>query len=156
MEEVWEETLLIPPPDGVPIWGQMKESGECRSFILTKSGEPLIEGEIVALFLGEATGGESPPPDPSGEQQALAAWHLVHISHQVSSPWRTWFQKPPTDASIDVVTGGADQANSLHACVDGRSCFDLDLFKTWTLKLYDGQSLCTTLSGTQVWLARSC
>ena len=82
--------------------------------------------EDVGKRSTEAMAGESLAPDPSGEQQALAAWHLIHISHQVLSLWRTWFQKATIDASIDVVIGGAGPANPFHACVDGRFCSDFD------------------------------
>ena len=36
IEEAWEETLLIPPPDLVPMWSQMKDSGGCCGFRRTK------------------------------------------------------------------------------------------------------------------------
>ena len=35
----WEDTLLIPPPDLVPMWGQMAESGDCCGFIVPKRTE---------------------------------------------------------------------------------------------------------------------
>ena len=35
IEEAWAETLLIPPPDSVPMWGEMEDSGSC-GFIPTK------------------------------------------------------------------------------------------------------------------------
>ena len=37
-EETWEETLLIPPLDFVPMWGQT-ESGDCCGFIVPKWSE---------------------------------------------------------------------------------------------------------------------
>ena len=40
IEETWEKTLLIPPPDVVPMWGQGKESGDCCSFTTTMKSEP--------------------------------------------------------------------------------------------------------------------
>ena len=40
IEETWEETLLLPPPGVVPMWGQMKESGDCCGFIIMKKSEP--------------------------------------------------------------------------------------------------------------------
>ena len=35
IEEVWEEMLLIPPPDLVPLWDQMQDSGDCCGFMVT-------------------------------------------------------------------------------------------------------------------------
>ena len=32
IEEAWEKTLLIPPPDVVPMCAQIKESGDCCGF----------------------------------------------------------------------------------------------------------------------------
>ena len=40
IEETWEKTLLIPPPDVVPMRGQMEESEDCCGFTLTKKSEP--------------------------------------------------------------------------------------------------------------------
>ena len=42
IEETWEKTLLIPPPDVVPMWCQMKESGDCCGFTMTKKSEPRL------------------------------------------------------------------------------------------------------------------
>ena len=39
IEVTWEKTLVILPPDLVPMWGQMEESGDCCGFIQKKSGE---------------------------------------------------------------------------------------------------------------------
>ena len=36
IEEAWAETLLIPPPDVVAMWGQMEDSGDCFGFKLRK------------------------------------------------------------------------------------------------------------------------
>ena len=36
VEETLEETLLIPPPDLVPMWGRMEESGDCCGFSVPK------------------------------------------------------------------------------------------------------------------------
>ena len=38
--EAWEETLLIPPPDFVPVWGQMEDSGDCCGFKTKKNHVP--------------------------------------------------------------------------------------------------------------------
>ena len=40
IEEVWDETLLILPQDVVPMWSQMKDSGDCCALIPTRSHEP--------------------------------------------------------------------------------------------------------------------
>ena len=40
IEETWEETLLIPPLDLVPMWGQMNDSGDCCGFISTRNNVP--------------------------------------------------------------------------------------------------------------------
>ena len=40
IEETWETTLLILPPDVVPMWCQLKESGDCCGFTTTKKSEP--------------------------------------------------------------------------------------------------------------------
>ena len=40
IEEVWEETLLILPPDVVPMWDQMKISGDVCGSIITQNREP--------------------------------------------------------------------------------------------------------------------
>ena len=55
IEETWEETLLIFPPDVVPMWGQMDDSGDCCGFISTtrngpnwrfaRNGNPQMENE---------------------------------------------------------------------------------------------------------------
>ena len=34
-EETWRTTLLIPPPDLVPKWGQIEDSGDCCGFTVT-------------------------------------------------------------------------------------------------------------------------
>ena len=34
-EEAWRTTLLIPPPDLVPKWGQIEDSGDCCGFTVT-------------------------------------------------------------------------------------------------------------------------
>ena len=39
IEEVWEETRGISPPDVIPMWGQMKASGDCCGFKTTKDSE---------------------------------------------------------------------------------------------------------------------
>ena len=39
IEEAWEE-MLIPPPDVVPMWGQVEDSGDCGGFTLTKKNAP--------------------------------------------------------------------------------------------------------------------
>ena len=36
IEEAWEETSLIPPPDVVPMWGQTEDSGDRCGFTPTK------------------------------------------------------------------------------------------------------------------------
>ena len=36
-EEAWKETLPIPPPDLVPMWEQIEDSGECCGYTLTKN-----------------------------------------------------------------------------------------------------------------------
>ena len=41
IEEASEETQLIPPPDLVPMWSQMADSGDCGGFILTKKNVKL-------------------------------------------------------------------------------------------------------------------
>ena len=35
IEEAWETTLLIPPPDLLPMRGQIEDSGDCSGFILS-------------------------------------------------------------------------------------------------------------------------
>ena len=40
IEETREKTLLIPPPDVVPMWCQLKESGDYCGFMITKKSEP--------------------------------------------------------------------------------------------------------------------
>ena len=35
IEEVWEEMRLTHPPDLVPMWGQMEDSGDCCCFVFT-------------------------------------------------------------------------------------------------------------------------
>ena len=40
IEETCEKPLLTPPPDVVPTWCQMKESGDCYGFTTTKKSEP--------------------------------------------------------------------------------------------------------------------
>ena len=35
IKDAWEETLLTPPPDFVPMWGQIEDSGDCCGFIPT-------------------------------------------------------------------------------------------------------------------------
>ena len=39
IEEKQEKTLLIPSPDVVPMWGHVKESGDCCGFTTTKKSE---------------------------------------------------------------------------------------------------------------------
>ena len=39
-----EETLLIPPPDVVPMWGQMEDSGDCCGFIQTNKNVTNLRG----------------------------------------------------------------------------------------------------------------
>ena len=40
IEETLEETLLIPPPDVVPMWGQMEDTVDCRGFVLRTRNVP--------------------------------------------------------------------------------------------------------------------
>ena len=40
VEEAWEKTLLIPPPDVVPMWGETKEPEDCCGFSKTIKSEP--------------------------------------------------------------------------------------------------------------------
>ena len=39
-EEAWEKTLLIPPPDVVPMWSETREPEDCCGFTTTKKSEP--------------------------------------------------------------------------------------------------------------------
>ena len=40
IEETLEETLLILPPDVVPMWGQMEDTVDCRGFVLRTRNVP--------------------------------------------------------------------------------------------------------------------
>ena len=40
IEDAWEETLLFPSPDVVPMWGKMDNTVDCRGFVIRTRSVP--------------------------------------------------------------------------------------------------------------------